>query len=70
MLSVAFDYVQGLRWSKLARYLTLLMVYVESTLGGSHGIPRVHYKGRQGEYYVMVWSTQQPFNIFIANLPT
>lgn len=25
-----------------------------STLGGSHGIPRVHYKGRQGDYYVMV----------------
>lgn len=26
-----------------------------STLGGIHGVPRVHYKGRQGEYYVMVW---------------
>ena len=25
-----------------------------STLGGSHGVPRVHYKGRQGDYYVMV----------------
>lgn len=25
-----------------------------SALGGSHGVPRVHYKGRQGDYYVMV----------------
>ena len=25
-----------------------------STLGGSHGVPRVHYKGRQGDYYIMV----------------
>jgi hypothetical protein len=24
------------------------------TLGGSHGVPLVHYKGRQGDYYVMV----------------
>lgn len=28
--------------------------YYYSTLGGSHGVPRVHYKGRQGEYYIMV----------------
>ncbi|KEH36077.1 casein kinase I-like protein [Medicago truncatula] len=27
---------------------------VYSTLGGSHGVPRVHYKGRQGDYYIMV----------------
>ena len=27
---------------------------VSSTLGGSHGVPRVHFKGRQGDYYVMV----------------
>lgn len=25
-----------------------------SALGGSHGVPRVHYKGRQGDYYIMV----------------
>lgn len=25
-----------------------------STLGGSHGVPKVHYKGKQGDYYVMV----------------
>jgi hypothetical protein len=27
---------------------------VYSALGGSHGVPRAHYKGRQGDYYVMV----------------
>lgn len=27
---------------------------VYSSLGGVHGIPKVHYKGRQGDYYVMV----------------
>ena len=25
-----------------------------SSLGGILGIPKVHYKGRQGDYYVMV----------------
>nr|CCW03272.1 similar to Casein kinase I [Lupinus angustifolius] len=30
------------------------------TLGGSHGIPKVHYKGRQGEYYVMVMDMLGP----------
>jgi len=25
-----------------------------SALGGSHGVPRVHFKGRQGDYYIMV----------------
>lgn len=29
-------------------------LYLYSTLGGSHGVPRLHYKGRQGDYYVMV----------------
>lgn len=33
---------------------------VYNTLGGSHGIPRVHYKGRQGEYYVMVMDMLGP----------
>ncbi|RWV94763.1 hypothetical protein GW17_00042668 [Ensete ventricosum] len=28
--------------------------YFCSTLGGIHGVPRVHYKGRQGDYYIMV----------------
>ncbi|KAB2008044.1 hypothetical protein ES319_D10G071700v1 [Gossypium barbadense] len=33
---------------------------VYNTLGGSHGIPRVHYKGRQGDYYVMVMDMLGP----------
>ncbi|KAL5066676.1 hypothetical protein RYX36_017563, partial [Vicia faba] len=33
---------------------------VYNTLGGSHGIPKVHYKGRQGEYYVMVMDILGP----------
>jgi len=28
--------------------------YSSQSLGGIPGIPRVHYKGRQGDYYVMV----------------
>ncbi|KAI4379326.1 hypothetical protein MLD38_005641 [Melastoma candidum] len=31
-----------------------------NTLGGSHGVPRVHYKGRQGDYYVMVMDMLGP----------
>lgn len=31
---------------------------IRSSLGGIHGIPRVHYKGRQGDYYVMVSDLQ------------
>ncbi|GAB2276960.1 Casein kinase 1-like protein hd16 [Dionaea muscipula] len=33
---------------------------VYSTLGGSHGVPRVHYKGKQGDYYVMVMDILGP----------
>ncbi|KAG2691893.1 hypothetical protein I3760_08G027200 [Carya illinoinensis] len=33
---------------------------VYSALGGSHGVPRVHYKGRQGDYYVMVMDMLGP----------
>ncbi|KAF2301151.1 hypothetical protein GH714_020475 [Hevea brasiliensis] len=33
---------------------------VYSFLGGSHGIPRVHYKGRQGDYYVMAMDILGP----------
>ncbi|MFQ6639090.1 hypothetical protein Gotur_015186 [Gossypium turneri] len=33
---------------------------VYNTLGGSHGIPQVHYKGRQGDYYVMVMDMLGP----------
>ncbi|PKA54593.1 hypothetical protein AXF42_Ash000428 [Apostasia shenzhenica] len=31
---------------------------VEFTLGGIHGVPRVYYKGQQGDYYVMRTSNQ------------
>jgi VanZ family protein len=31
-----------------------------STLGGSHGVPRAHFKGRQGDYYVMVMDMLGP----------
>jgi hypothetical protein len=34
--------------------LSSLLTHSNSSLGGIHGIPRVHYKGRQGDYYVMV----------------
>lgn len=33
---------------------------VYSTLGGVHGIPKVHYKGRQGDYYIMVMDMLGP----------
>lgn len=33
---------------------------VYNTLGGSHGIPRAYYKGKQGEYYVMVMDMLGP----------
>ena len=33
----------------------LVVLYVLcSSLGGVPGVPKVHFKGRQGEYYVMV----------------
>ncbi|MCL7027427.1 hypothetical protein MKW94_023078 [Papaver nudicaule] len=31
-----------------------------NTLGGSDGVPRVHYKGRQGDYYIMVMDMLGP----------
>ncbi|KAJ6830957.1 casein kinase 1-like protein HD16 isoform X1 [Iris pallida] len=33
---------------------------VYNTLGGIHGVPRVHFKGRQGDYYVMVMDMLGP----------
>ncbi|XP_031118749.1 casein kinase 1-like protein HD16 [Ipomoea triloba] len=33
---------------------------VYNTLGGSHGVPRVHYKGQQGDYYIMVMDMLGP----------
>ena len=36
---------------------------LSSALGGSHGVPKVHYKGRQGDYYVMVC---QQLHLFVV----
>ncbi|CAJ2674709.1 unnamed protein product [Trifolium pratense] len=33
---------------------------VYNVLGGSHGVPRVHYKGKQGDFYVMVMDILGP----------
>lgn len=44
-------------------FMIYFYLYLDSILGGSHGVPKVHYKGRQGDYYVMVWSTQTTFII-------
>ncbi|KAE8654596.1 hypothetical protein F3Y22_tig00117048pilonHSYRG00972 [Hibiscus syriacus] len=33
---------------------------VYNALSGSHGVPRVHYKGQQGDYYVMVMDRLGP----------
>lgn len=33
---------------------------VYDVLGGSHGIPRVHYKGKQNDYYIMVMDMLGP----------
>ncbi|KAK2991817.1 hypothetical protein RJ640_006377 [Escallonia rubra] len=33
---------------------------VYNALGGSHGVPHVHYKGRQGDYYIMVMDMLGP----------
>lgn len=36
------------------RFNFYFLCCLHSALGGSHGVPRVHFKGRQGDYYVMV----------------
>ena len=46
--------VQDLRRNFEHNDVKLLFSLPFSALGGSHGVPRVHYKGRQGDYYVMV----------------
>nr|CAD1818268.1 unnamed protein product [Ananas comosus var. bracteatus] len=33
---------------------------VYNVLGGIHGVPKVHYKGRQGEFYVMIMDMLGP----------
>ena len=62
-----YDYLQSLYLSKNESlcqitqtlhlqflFKNLFWLLLNSTLGGSHGVPRVHYKGKQGDYYVMV----------------
>ena len=39
---------------RFATLLTIIAPPCHSQLGGIPGIPRVHYKGRQGDYYIMV----------------
>lgn len=34
--------------------LIKIFCLLSSALGGSHGVPRVHFKGRQGDFYIMV----------------
>lgn len=41
---------------RLVLYIYIYILFL-SALGGSHGIPRVHYKGRQSDYYIMVCGT-------------
>ena len=38
----------------LPRKLCITTCFVFSSLGGVQGIPKVHFKGRQAEYYIMV----------------
>ncbi|KAJ1388745.1 Serine/threonine-protein kinase, active site [Sesbania bispinosa] len=33
---------------------------VYNTLGGSHGVPQVHYKGKQGDYFIMIMDMLGP----------
>ncbi|CAK8560245.1 unnamed protein product [Lathyrus sativus] len=33
---------------------------VYNTLGGSHGVPQVHYKGKQGDYFIMIMDVLGP----------
>jgi len=35
-----------------------------STLSGNHGVPRVHYKGKQGEFYIMVLGNEPSYICF------
>lgn len=59
------------------RYLSWLhltsLVYVKpflsgSTLSGNHGVPRVHYKGKQGDFYIMVLSSSFRFVLRIRTI--
>ncbi|KAK1423354.1 hypothetical protein QVD17_18653 [Tagetes erecta] len=42
-------------------------LHVYDDLGGSHGVPRVYYKGKQGGYYVMVMDLLGPSLLDVMN---
>ncbi|KAG2591578.1 hypothetical protein PVAP13_5NG492200 [Panicum virgatum] len=48
------------RTSKGCNYAPPYEWAVYNAVGGIHGVPRVHYKGRQGEFYVMVMDMLGP----------
>nr|KJB82081.1 hypothetical protein B456_013G175600 [Gossypium raimondii] len=48
------------RNSKGFSYGPLYEWQVYNALGGSHGVPKVHYKGKQGDYYVRVMDILGP----------
>ena len=37
-----------------------------STLSGNHGVPRVHYKGKQAEFYIMVFDNELLIFVLLA----
>ena len=51
-------------------YLFTSSAYVKrhsgSTLSGNHGVPRVHYKGKQGDFYIMVMGHVLDFFVYIV----
>ncbi|GJM94850.1 hypothetical protein PR202_ga11532 [Eleusine coracana subsp. coracana] len=48
------------RTSKGCNYNAPYEWQVYNTLSGIHGVPRVHYKGKQGEYYIMIMDMLGP----------
>ncbi|CAD6272596.1 unnamed protein product [Miscanthus lutarioriparius] len=48
------------RTSKGCNYGAPYEWQVYNTLSGIHGVPRVHYKGKQGEYYIMIMDMLGP----------
>lgn len=54
--------------AQLTMTLTVLhLVAVYSSLGGVPGVPKVHFKGRQGEYYIMVSCVAASFVIVFSH---
>jgi hypothetical protein len=54
--------------------LDIFYAYVKlhsgSTLSGNHGVPRVHYKGKQGDFYIMVMDMYSFLYIYSGTLPS